>query len=123
MSAGDDADAALADVRSWATGQARLLADARELPASLEPFTDEIARAKADYDYSEHLSTRARHQATISDELVRTLAIAGSPDECVERVRALQATGVDDLIFPLMGSGRLERLRTLTERITPALQA
>jgi alkanesulfonate monooxygenase SsuD/methylene tetrahydromethanopterin reductase-like flavin-dependent oxidoreductase (luciferase family) len=54
---------------------------------------------------------------------VRTLAIAGSPEECVERVRTLQATGIDDLIFPLMGSGRLERLQMLTERITPALQA
>ena len=123
MSAREDVDAALADVRSWASGQARLQADARELPASLEPFTDEIARAKADYDYSEHLSTRARHQATISDELVRTLAIAGTATECVERVRALQATGVDDLIFPLMGSGRLERLQVLTDRITPALHA
>jgi 5,10-methylenetetrahydromethanopterin reductase len=123
MSAREDGEAALADVRSWATGQARLLADARELPASLEPFTEEIARAKAGYDYSEHLSTRARHQSTISDDLVRTLAIAGSPEECVERVRALQATGIDDLIFPLMGTGRLERLQTLTDRITPALHA
>jgi hypothetical protein len=40
----------------------------------------------------------------------------------VERARALRATGVDDLIFPLMGGGRLERLRTLAERIVPALQ-
>ena len=122
LSARADAAAALDDVRSWASAQARLQADARELPPSLEPFTEEIARAKADYDYAEHLSTRARHQATVSDELVRTLAIAGTPEECVDRLRALQATGVDDLIFPLMGSRRLERLQVLTERITPALR-
>jgi 5,10-methylenetetrahydromethanopterin reductase len=123
LSARDDTEAALADVRSWASAQARLQADNRDLPPSLMPFTDELARAKAEYDYAEHLSTRARHQGLVSDELVRTLAVAGTPAECVERVRGLLATGVDDLVFPLMGGGRLERLRTLTEQITPALRA
>ena len=52
-------------------------------------------------------------------ELVRTLAISGTVDECVERIRALTATGVDDLIFPLLGGGRLERLRVLTDQIAP----
>jgi 5,10-methylenetetrahydromethanopterin reductase len=123
LSAREDPADALADVRSWASAQARLQADVRELPASLEPFTEEIARAKRDYDYSEHLSTRARHQGTVSDELVRTLAVAGTPAECVERAGALLDTGVDDLVFPLMGGGRLERLDVLTKQITPALRA
>ena len=91
----------------------------KELPASLEPFRDEIKRAKEDYDYGEHLSTRARHQSTVSDDLVRTLAISGTVEECVERTRALMATGVDDLIFPLLGGGRLERLKVLSEQIAP----
>lgn len=121
LSARDDRQRALDDVRSWATAQARLLADVRELPASLVPFSEEIARAKADYDYAEHLSTRARHQTTISEELVHTLAVAGNLDDCVERLQALVETGVDDLIFPLLGGGRLERLQVLSERIAPAL--
>jgi hypothetical protein len=37
----------------------------------------------------------------------------------VARTRALMATGVDDLIFPLLGGGRLERLQVLAERIAP----
>ena len=104
---------------SLADAQARLQASVKELPPSLEPFRDEIQRAKEDYDYGEHLSTRARHQGTVSDELVRTLAISGTVDECVARTRALMETGVDDLIFPLLGGGRLERLEVLTERIAP----
>ena len=123
LSARDDAESALADVRSWASAQARLQADNKDLPPSLEPFTEELTAAKAGYDYSQHLSTRASHQGTVSDELVRTLAIAGTPGECVGRVQALLETGVDDLIFPLMGGGRLERLAVLTEQITPALRA
>ena len=53
-------EAALADVRSWASAQARLQASVKELPPSLEPFREEIKRAKEDYDYGEHLSTRAK---------------------------------------------------------------
>jgi 5,10-methylenetetrahydromethanopterin reductase len=122
LSMSDDPARALRDVRSWASAQARLQADAVDLPASLAPFADELARAKADYDYGEHLSTRAGHQGTVSDELVRTLAVAGSPDECLARVRGLLATGVDQLVFPLMGTGRLERLQSIREHILPAIE-
>jgi 5,10-methylenetetrahydromethanopterin reductase len=121
LSIDDEPERALADVRSWASAQARLQADAVQLPDSLAPFADELARAKHDYNYGEHLSTRAGHQGTVSDELVRTLAIAGDPTHCVQRVRGLLATGVDNLIFPLMGTGRLQRMQTLNEHIVPAL--
>ena len=123
LSIDEDPAAALADVRSWATGQARLQADAVQLPDSLAPFADELQRAKREYAYSEHLSTRAGHQGAISDELVRTLAVAGEPEHCAARTRELLDTGVDDLIFPLMGSGRLRRLQTLNEHIVPVLSA
>ena len=121
LSIHDDRAAALADVRSWATGQARLQADAVQLPDSLAPFADELQRAKDQYAYSEHLSTRAGHQSVISDELVATLAVAGDPEHCAARVGELLATGVDDLIFPLMGAGRRQRLQTLTDHIAPVL--
>lgn len=121
LSMSDDPERALRDVRSWSSAQARLQADAVDLPVSLEPFAEELARAKADYDYGEHLSTRAGHQGTVSDELVRTLAVAGSPEECTARVRGLLDTGVDSLIFPLMGTGRLERLASIREHILPVI--
>jgi 5,10-methylenetetrahydromethanopterin reductase len=120
-STSEDPDAALRDVRAWATGQARLLADFKELPESLSQYREEITRARDSYDYSEHLSTRAGHAGAISDEFVRALAVVGSAEECRQRLRALLAVGVDDLVFPLMGSGRLERLDRLAGDIVPAL--
>jgi 5,10-methylenetetrahydromethanopterin reductase len=119
-SVNEDAEAALRDVRSWASAQARLLADVADLPAGLAPYADELARAKAEYDYGEHLSTRADHQGAVSDELVRVLAVAGPPAECAARLAELRAAGVDELIFPLMGGDRLERLRVLQEEMVPA---
>lgn len=118
--AGDEAQA-LDDVRSWASAQARLLADVQDLPPSLEAHRDELVQARESYDYEQHLSTRAGHQASVSDELVRLLAVVGDPGECAARLLELLDAGVDEFIFPLMGSGRLERLRRLQEEVLPAL--
>src|SRR5438552_228180 len=105
------------DVRSWASTQARLLGHYRDLPESLLRFRDEIAASAESYDFAEHLSTRATHRGAVSDDLVRALAIVGTPEECVERLRGVQGTGIDSLIFPLAGRGRLERWRKIRDEI------
>ncbi len=120
LSVGEDGSA-VNDVRSWATGQARLPASTKDLPASLEGYREEFARASESYDYGEHLSTRARHRGVISDELVQVLAIAGPARECAARLSKLKATGIDGFIFPLMGTGRIERLRQLRDEVVPAI--
>jgi 5,10-methylenetetrahydromethanopterin reductase len=107
----------VADVRSWASTQARLLSHHKELPASLHRFTDEIARSAETYDYTEHLSPNAEHTAAVSDDLVRALAVVGSAEECAARLRQIEAAGVDALIFPLAGRGRLERWRQLRDSV------
>jgi 5,10-methylenetetrahydromethanopterin reductase len=105
------------DIRSWASTQARLLGQYRELPESLLRFRDEITRSVESYDYSEHLSTHASHGAAVSDELVRALAIVGTSEECAARLRALGATGLDALIFPLAGRHRLDRWRKIRSEV------
>lgn len=105
------------NARSWASTQARLLTHYKELPESLAAFRDEIHRSADSYVYSEHLSTHASHGDAVSDDLVRTLAIVGTPQECAARLRTLQATGIDSLIFPLAGRGRLERWRKIRDEI------
>ncbi len=111
MSVAGTLAAGLDEVRSWAATQSRLLAHFKELPDSLRPFNDEIRRSADSYDFAEHLSTRARHSATISDDLTRALAIVGTPAECAERLRALRATGIDAFILPLAGRDRVDRWR------------
>lgn len=105
------------DVRSWASTQARLLTHYRELPESLDRFRDEISRSAETYDYSEHLSTSADHSAAVSDDLVRALAVVGSPGQCAARLRELKSTGIDTFIFPLAGRGRIERWRKLRDQV------
>jgi 5,10-methylenetetrahydromethanopterin reductase len=117
MSAAGTLATALDEVRSWASTQSRLLAHYKELPDSLRPFSDEIRHSEESYDYAEHLSTTARHSAATSDDLTRALAIVGTPDECAERLRALQATGVDAFIFPLAGRDRVHRWRKIRSQV------
>jgi 5,10-methylenetetrahydromethanopterin reductase len=119
-SPGDDAGA-LDHVRSWASAQARLLADVKDLPPTLEAHRDELLRAKESYDFKEHLSTRANHQDSVSDELVRLLAVAGDAATCAARLDSLRDAGIGEFIFPLMGGGRLERLKRLQQDVLPAL--
>jgi 5,10-methylenetetrahydromethanopterin reductase len=119
----DDSEEPLRDVRSWASAQARLMADVDELPPSLAVHRDELTRAKAGYDYGEHLSTRASHQDSISDELIAKLAVAGSAEHCGARLRELRETGVDRLVFPLTPPRRLRRLeRLVAVGATPATE-
>jgi len=105
------------DVRSWASTQARLMSHYKELPASLARFRDEMARSAESYDYADHLSTTAEHSAAVSDDLVRALAVVGSPDQCAARLRELRDCGVDRFIFPIAGRGRLERWKKLRDEI------
>lgn len=107
----------LEDVRSWASTQARLMSHHRDLPPSLVPFRDEIARSEQAYDYTEHLSPQAQHSAAVSDELVRELAVVGGADECAARLRKLHTAGVDTFIFPLAGRNRVERWRKLRDGV------
>jgi 5,10-methylenetetrahydromethanopterin reductase len=105
------------DVRSWASTQARLLTHYKELPPSLVPFREEIQRSADSYDYAEHLSTTAAHSTAVSDELTRSLAVVGTPDECIARLRDLWSTGVDTLMFPLAGRNRIESWRKIRDEI------
>ena len=105
------------DLRSWASAQARLLAHHKGLTESLVRFRAEIARSAESYDYAQHLSTRAEHSEAVSDDLVRALAVVGTPDECAARLGEIRSAGVDTLIFPLAGRGRLERWRRIRDEI------
>jgi 5,10-methylenetetrahydromethanopterin reductase len=120
-SVGADRARALDDVRSWASTEARLIADFAEPPPGLEAFAGEIRRARDQYDYASHLSTHAGHRHAVSDELVAALAVAGTPEECVERIAGLLAAGVDGCIFPLPGRGRRERLAVLRDHVLARL--
>jgi probable F420-dependent oxidoreductase len=62
-----------------------------ELPQHL---TDYIA-ARDHYDYAEHARTGAEHAAFVTDEVVDRFCMIGTVEQCVAKLRELEALGVN----------------------------
>lgn len=121
MSVDDDEARALADVRAWATSQAATFKPWKRLPEGWDRFRPEFERAAASYHLVDHLSLHAEHKAVVSDEFVRSVAIAGSLDTCVGRLRELAELDVDRITFALLSGGRLRRMQEIATTVIPAV--
>lgn len=121
ISMDEDPEAAARDVKPQALAQSRWLKDADHLSPALERHRDEMEAAVREYQYEDHLSLTGEHADLISDELARSIAIAGTPEDCLERLREIAALGVDSITLTLLTKGRERRLRALGEQIVPEL--
>lgn len=121
MSVDDDEQRALDDVRAWATSQAATMHVWKHLPPSWERFRPQFADAASSYHLVDHLSLHADHKAVVTDEFVRTVAIAGDVATCAARLRELVALDIDRITFALLSGGRRRRLAEIAERVIPAV--
>lgn len=81
-----------------------------EIPEEFFWVADKIHEG---HDSSKHLAAGSVTAEEIPDELVRYVGVAGSEDECRERLRELASLDVDAITFTLMAGGRAERLKKL----------
>jgi 5,10-methylenetetrahydromethanopterin reductase len=106
-----DIGEATREVRSWASAQARWVSRWDSLPPSLERFRVEADEAARSYDFGSHLSVNANHATVVSDEFARLAAVVGDQTECLRRLRAIAALGLDRITLTLLSRGRDQRLR------------
>lgn len=123
MSCRDDAEAALNDVRAWATSQAATFAPWKTMPPAWERFRPEFERAEKEYHLVDHLSLHAEHKQIVSDEFVKSIAIAGDEAACIARLKELVALDIDRITFALLSGGRMDRMEQIATRIIPAVSA
>ncbi len=123
MSIDDDEEKALSDVRAWATSQAATFDVWKTMPPAWERFRPEFAAANSGYHLVEHLSLHAGHKQVVSDEFVRSVALAGTAAQCVDRLRDLTALDLDRITFALLSGGRMRRMEQLATDIIPALRS
>lgn len=123
MSIGDDEASALDDVRAWATSQAATFHPWKRMPPAWERFRPEFARAAGEYGLVDHLSLQAEHKHTVSDEFVKSVALVGDLDTCVERLRELWRLDIDRITFALLSGGRADRLAQLSDTVIGAVEA
>lgn len=121
MSIDDDEEKALSDVRAWATSQAATFDVWKQMPPAWERFRPEFSAANSGYHLVEHLSLHAGHKQVVSDEFVRSVALAGTAEQCVARLKELAALDIDRITFALLSGGRKRRLEQLATEIIPAI--
>jgi probable F420-dependent oxidoreductase len=93
--------------------------DKSELPAAL---TDYVARMERErYDYSEHSRVGAEHGRQVSDETCERFCVLGTPEQHVEKLRRLEAVGVDQWNIYLMTRDQERTLDVYGNEIIPAL--
>jgi 5,10-methylenetetrahydromethanopterin reductase len=80
----------------------------RPLPAKVDPALEKaIERIREKYNYYEHMNPEAAHADLVPDELVDLFALAGTPGECAQRLKEVEALGVDQMaIVPFVRPGQ-----------------
>jgi 5,10-methylenetetrahydromethanopterin reductase len=123
MSIDDDEAQAINDVRAWATSQAATFHVWKRMPEAWERFRPEFEVAAEQYHYKDHLSLRAEHKQIVSDEFVRSVAVAGDLETCLGRLREVAALDFDRITFALLSGGRMRRLEELATDVIPRLRS
>lgn len=121
MGVDDDEEKALDSVTAWATSQAATFDVWKEMPPAFERFRPEFKAANTGYHLVEHLSRHASHKGIVSDEFIKTVAIAGSAQHCIDRLKELCTLDIDRIIFPLLSGGRKHNMERIAKEIIPAV--
>ncbi len=86
-----------------------------------EALTDYI-KGREGYDYSGHGKAGHDHTDFVPDEIIDRFCILGPEEAHIERLRALEALGVDQFAIYLMHDQKDETLNAYGQRIIPALR-
>jgi probable F420-dependent oxidoreductase len=93
--------------------------DRSELPAALTEYVERMERER--YDYSEHSRVGAKHGKQVSDEACERFCVLGTPEQHIEKLRRLEAAGVDQWNIYLMTHDQERTLEVYGQQIIPAL--
>ncbi len=120
-SVGDDRSRTLADCRPWAAMTARRLA--RWMVTAGEELRGTGAAVLRQYRWQEHLAAGADHARDVGDEVTRQLALAGTPEDCVETIVRLEACGVTQVAPFFMGTDVARSVEAFGRGVIPRWSA
>src|SRR5213083_2003616 len=86
-----------------------------EIPAALTDFV----KARKFYDYKEHSRVGAKHGEFVTDEICDRFCVLGNEEQATEKLRELEAVGVDQFNIYLMTHGQEETLEAYGRDILP----
>jgi len=76
---------------------------ARAVPAEeLRPqLREDLANLERQYDYLQHAHPAAQHQEAVTDSVLDSMTVAGTPADVASRLAGLRDLGLDRLIIPV----------------------
>ena len=92
--------------------------DESELP----PALFEYVKRREFYDYKDHSRVGAAHGEFVDDETCERFCILGTTEQHIEKLKALEAVGVDQCNVYLMTHGEERTLDLYGEHVIPAFQ-
>jgi probable F420-dependent oxidoreductase len=92
-------------------------ADGAAVPKALTDYIE----GRHGYDYNEHGRAGNTHTDFVPDEIVDRFCVLGTADQHVERLRALEALGVDQFAVYLQHDAKEATLQAYAETVVPAM--
>src|SRR5215218_7545116 len=86
-----------------------------EIPSALTDFV----KARKFYDYKDHSRVGAAHGEFVTDEICDRFCVLGTPEQAAEKLRELEAVGVDQFNIYLMTHNQEETLAAYGDQIIP----
>src|ERR687886_2822927 len=86
-----------------------------EIPAALT----EYVKARKFYDYKDHSRVGAAHGEFVTDEICDRFCVLGTAEQAAQKLRELEAVGVDQFNIYLMTHGQEETLNAYGKQIIP----
>ncbi len=84
-------------------------------------LTDYI-KAREGYDYNSHGKAGNDHTEFVPDDIVDRFCVLGTPDQHIQKLKALKELGVDQFAGYLQHDNKEETLRVYGEHVIPALK-
>ncbi len=115
----EDRDQVRAEARGYASVAAGTIYSAvpkEDIPADLR---QELKIMKEKYDYQQHGNMDSEHAGLITDRILDAVAITGTPDEVIPRLRGLTDLGVENFVLPIATKRPDVVINTLAEKVMP----
>jgi alkanesulfonate monooxygenase SsuD/methylene tetrahydromethanopterin reductase-like flavin-dependent oxidoreductase (luciferase family) len=118
-SVAEDRAAAREEMRGYVTVGAETVFGAVPKEKVPPELWEDLRRLNEAYDFDEHGSASAPQAAFITDRILDSIAIAGTPEEALPRFEELAALGVDGFQVTTTARDPEALLRLLAERVIP----
>ena len=115
----EDREQVRAEARGYASVAAGTIYEAvpeEDIPASLR---SDLQLMKEKYDYQQHGSMDSEHAGLITDRILDAVAITGTPDEVIPRLRELTHLGIENFVLPIATKHPEAVINTLAEKVMP----